>query len=337
MTRATLTIDKIKEIMDIYSNPKSNTISLKEGEKIVSCMPNSLHMLLQIMRYKAQYIETDDFIYIVEYGNTVTSIISKNNKLVDTKVLQGALNLPDVKYVGSIPINLKGIAEFNAGDRSLYRYYLYQARDMIELEGKHFKNIRKQLNKVNKDVEDSILRIEYYTLADIPEAVINDIMALVHKWKGKRVTSKNRYVRAVIDMTTNDYKEHYRSFKDVHIVAIRHIANNNIITYGVDHLLGNNVIVLTEGKFDTDYAEDYPDINKLINHFEVKNMVEKYNLDIDKATFTLDLDPGNESQSYYDYKRRLAPCQEVLLGTASRSNKISKYISVVFNGKKSIF
>lgn len=66
-------------------------------------------------------------------------------------------------------------------------------------------------------------------------------------------------------------------------------------------------------------------------------MVEKYNLDIDKATFTLDLDPGSESQSYYDYKRRLAPCQEVLLGTASRSNKISKYISVVFNNKKSIF
>ena len=330
-----LDIEKVKEILDIYSMPDNNTIALKQNDTLVSCIPYSIHMLLYLINDKAEYIETDDFIYIIE-GETVSVVVSKNNKPVNIRILQDSLKLPGINYVKNIPINLKGLTEFSIGNRKLDRYYLYQAQDMIELGGKHFKNIRKQLNKVNKDIENDIIRVEYYTMADIPETVIQDIMTLVHKWKDRNIKgNKNRsYVRATIDMLTNDHKEYFRNFDTISVVVIRDIANNKVITYGVDHLLGNNLMVLTEGKFDTDYADEYPDINKLINHFEVKNMVEKYNLDIAKTSFTLDIDTGTEADSYYEYKKRLAPNLEILLGKAS--NK-SKNTSVVFSSKKSIF
>ena len=330
-----LDIEKVKEILDIYSMPDNNTIALKQNDTLVSCIPYSIHMLLYLINDKAEYIETDDFIYIIE-GETVSVVVSKNNKPVNIRILQDSLKLPGINYVKNIPINLKGLTEFSIGNRKLDRYYLYQAQDMIELGGKHFKNIRKQLNKVNKDIENDIIRVEYYTMADIPETVIQDIMTLVHKWKDRNIKgNKNRsYVRATIDMLTNDHKEYSRNFDTISVVVIRDIANNKVITYGVDHLLGNNLMVLTEGKFDTDYADEYPDINKLINHFEVKNMVEKYNLDIAKTSFTLDIDTGTEADSYYEYKKRLAPNLEILLGKAS--NK-SKNTSVVFSSKKSIF
>lgn len=331
-----LDIEKVKEIIGVYSKPENNTVSIVNNDKIESCIPYSIHMLLYMIKTGATYIETDEYIYIIEGGDTISAIVSKKNKLITVKHLQDSLNMPNINYVQNIPINLKGITEFNIGNRKLDRYYLYQAQDMIELGGKHFKNIRKQLNKVNKDIENGILRVEYYTMADIPETVIQDIMTLVHRWKDRNIkgNKKRSYIRATIDMLTNDHKGYYRAFNNIHIVVIRDITNNKVITYGVDHLLGNNLIVLTEGKFDTDYTDEYPDINKLVNHFEVKNMVEKYNLDIAKTTFTLDIDPGTETDSYYDYKKRLAPNLEILLGKAS--NK-SKNTSVVFSSKKSIF
>lgn len=330
-----LDIEKVKEILDIYSTPDNNTIALKQNDTLISCIPYSIHMLLYLINDKAEYIETDDFIYLIE-DETVSVVVSKNNKPVNIRILQDSLKLPGINYVKNIPINLKGLTEFSIGNRKLDRYYLYQAQDMIELSGKHFKNIRKQLNKVNKDIENGIIRVEYYTMADIPETVIQDIMTLVHKWKDRNIKgNKNRsYVRATIDMLTNGHKDDYKAFDNIHIVVIRDIANNKVITYGVDHLLGNNLMVLTEGKFDTDYADEYPDINKLINHFEVKNMVEKCNLDIAKTSFTLDIDTGTEADSYYEFKKRLAPNLEILLGKAS--NK-SKNTSVVFSSKKSIF
>lgn len=334
--RKQLDIEKVKEIIEVYSKPENNTVSIVNNDKIESCIPYSIHMLLYIVKTGATYIETDDYVYITEFGDTISAIVSKNNKLITVKHLQDSLNLPDINYVQNIPINLKGITEFNIGNRKLDRYYLYQAQDMIELSGKHFKNIRKQLNKVNKDIESGILQIEYYTMADIPETVIQDIMALVHRWKDRNIkgNKKRSYIRATIDMLTNDHRDYFRNFDTISVVVIRHIQDNKVITYGVDHLLGNNLIVLTEGKFDTDYADEYPDINKLINHFEVKNMVEKYNLDIAKTTFTLDIDTGVEADSYYEYKKRLAPNLEILLGKAS--NK-SKNTSVVFSSKRSIF
>ena len=334
--RKQLDIEKVKEILDIYSKPENNTVTIENNGKIESCIPYSIHMLLYIIKTGATYIETDDYVYIIEFGDTISAIVSKNNKLITVKHLQDSLNIPDINYVQNIPINLKGITEFNIGNRKLDRYYLYQAQDMIELGGKHFKNIRKQLNKVNKDIENGILRVEYYTMSDIPETVIQDIMALVHRWKDRNIkgNKKRSYIRATIDMLTNDHRDYFRNFDTISVVVIRHIQDNKVITYGVDHLLGNNLIVLTEGKFDTDYTEEYPDINKLINHFEVKNMVEKYNLDIAKTTFTLDIDTGIEADSYYEYKKRLAPNLEILLGKAS--NK-SKNTSVVFSNKKSIF
>ena len=63
-------------------------------------------------------------------------------------------------------------------------------------------------------------------------------------------------------------------------------------------------------------------------------MIEKYNLNISKTYFTLDIDSGKEADSYYEYKKRLAPNIEVLLGAA---NSKGKKTSVVFSNKKSIF
>ena len=336
MTKKRLTIEKVAEIIELYSKSENNNIVILQDDKLVSCISYSIHMLLYMLQDKNIYIEDNNFIYIIDNDNNIPTIISKTGAIVSEAVLRQAIKMPDINQIENIPDILKGITDFTVGNRKLDRYYIYKTQDRIELSGKHFKNIRKQLNKVNKDIENGILRVEYYTMADIPETVIQDITTLVHKWKDKNIkgNKKRSYTRATIDMLTNDHKDDYKAFKDINVVIIRHIADNKVITYGVDHLLGNNLIVLTEGKFDTDYADEYPDINKLINHFEVKNMIEKYNIDISKTYFTLDIDSGKEADSYYEYKKRLAPNIEVLLGAVSSKGKKT---SVVFSNKKNIF
>ena len=203
------------------------------------------------------------------------------------------------------------------------------------MQGKIFKNIRKQLNAIEKDKS---IYFEYFTMKDLPMSVLQEIQDLIQVWRTQSTSAQKNFVKSVSSIVYDQCKKGSDvkdKLENIHIVLARKSDTRELVCYGIDHLLPYNVIVLTEGKMNYKYTKDYPDLNKLINHFEVTNIVNKYNLDKDKIHFSLDLEIIGKGlpESYLDFKRRLAPNREISFG--AMNGKRQGYI--MYTNKSSIF
>ena len=187
---------------------------------------------------------------------------------------------------------------------------------LITLSGKKFKEMRKQLNKLETDIADGKIRIERVRLKDINKDKIKDISYLVKKWteQKKAQGADNIGFNGILTNSTTFWRkcnEFYNAPENAHLtnnisgVFIYDNKTDKLICYGIDELGYKGLGLMVEGKLDYEYSKIYPDLNKVINHYEAKHLVETFNVNPDYMRFTL-LGEYLHKTGYISFKNSVA-------------------------------
>ena len=199
---------------------------------------------------------------------------------------------------------------FEADYEQSYLVGAYYDNSLLTLEGKKYKQIRLQLNRVNEDIEAGLIRLEQIPVNKLSVKQLNDLLALIKKWvhiKKTQTTDKPnvkhafvfiRFLKKLLEQGKLDI------FNMLVITMVYDNTNDNCIGFGLSELSNNLVNCNIDTKVDYDYRERYPHLSKLINYYTAKQIIEHLNLDQSKVTHTIGAEYANIPYyaSLLDYK-----------------------------------
>ena len=339
--------DDVIYILNTYCQPELHkesiiTASGKLRYNIPITLHNLLHTALGDEDFQFNIAEDDNFIYIFfieKKAVGIYQIISKHSG-VTHDMLKDIIKDKNIARINFVCADLQGAAIIDNKLASAI-VFLYD-NSLLQLAGGRFKNLRKQLNAI-ENIPEKKVNIEYKTMANLPMDDLIAIQNLIEVWRKQSKSAQESYLKSISTIIYEQLQKG-NNIKDrldsVHLTLIKDYNTGELICYGIDHLLPYNVVALSEGKMNYNYTSKYPDLNKLINYFELKNVVEKHNLDKSKVSFTLDMEVLSDikdmelNAGYYNFKRRLAPNKEIYLGSVG---KHKDYIVYPNSNKRSIF
>lgn len=334
-------------ILNTYCQPELHKDSILTASGKLRCnIPITLHNLLHTALgdddTQFNIAEDNNFIYIFFIEKKAVGIyqIIPKHSGVTHDILKDIIKDKNIARINFVCADLQGAAVIDNKLASAI-VFLYD-NSLLSLAGKGFKNLRKQLNAI-ENIPEKKVSIEYQTMANLPIGDLIAIQNLIEVWKEQSKSAQEGYLKSISTIIYeqlqkgNNIKE---KLDNLHITLIKDYNTGELICYGIDHLLPYNVVALSEGKMNYNYTSKYPDLNKLINYFELKNVVEKHYLDTSKVSFTLDMEVLSDikdmelNAGYYNFKRQLAPNKEIYLGSVG---KHKDYIVYLNSSKRSIF
>lgn len=258
--------------------------------------------------------EKSNKITVIRFYPTTQASISMSDLLIEMteEALQDNIKLivSDVPYLESIQ------DKFLCQQSMATEVEQFFDNSLITLAGKKFKEIRKQLNKLEADIAEGKIRIERVRLKDITKDKIKDISYLVKKWteQKKAQGADNIGFNGILTNSTTFWRkcnEFYNTPENAHLtnnisgVFIYDNKTDKLICYGIDELGYKGLGLMVEGKLDYEYSKIYPDLNKVINHYEAKHLVETFNVSPDEMRFTL-LPEKLHKEGYINFKHNIA-------------------------------
>ena len=258
------------------------------------------------------------------------------------KAIKAILEYDNVTLVYGIAVDTPGYNNrFETDLNTLHKVGAYYDKSLISLEGKKYRNLRLQLNRVNDDIASGKLSKIQLPVSELTPEHINKMLGLIQKWSktGHIIPNKLNMTHAYAYMRFLQKLTKIKRLQELNMIVCTMIIDNlngNCIAFGISELTSNLVNCNIDTKVDFEYKDRYPHLGKLINHYTAKQIIEHLKLDENNVVHTIGPEDNIiSSKDLIEYKNnRVATSHLVIFTNYSKTNKRSaKDVSK----KKSIF
>ena len=338
------------EVMKIFTTHKlpafSDTdFSVKQKREAYLTIFESLDYYENLLD-KSKFIDINDVRFFVKREKDTNLVVHTFVKLKDNtdtiEAIKAILNYDNVTLLYNIAIDTPGYnSRFETNLNAIHKVGAYYDKSLITLEGKKYRNIRLQLNRVNDDIVSGKLNKIQLPVSDLKLEHIDMILALIKKWgKTRQITSNEPYMpHAYAYMRFLQKLMKLGRLQELDMIVCTMIidnSKNSCIAFGISEITSNLVNCNIDTKVDFEYKDRYPHLGKLINHYTAKQIIGHLKLDENNVVHTIGPEDNVPSfQDLIEYKNnRVAISHIVIFTNYSKTNKRSaKDVS----RKKSIF
>lgn len=338
------------EVMKIFTTHKlpafSDTdFSVKQKREAYLTIFESLDYYENLLD-KSKFIDIDNVRLFVKPEKDDKLAIKYFVKLKDNadtmKAIKAILEYDNVTLVYGIAVDTPGYNNrFETDLNALHKVGAYYDKSLISLEGKKYRNLRLQLNRVNDDIASGKLSKIQLPVSELTPEHINKMLGLIQKWSktGHIIPNKLNMTHAYAYMRFLQKLTKIERLQELNMIVCTMIIDNlngNCIAFGISELTSNLVNCNIDTKVDFEYKDRYPHLGKLINHYTAKQIIEHLKIDENNVVHTIGPEDNIiSSKDLIEYKNnRVATSHIVLFTNYSKTNKRSaKDVSK----KKSIF
>ena len=295
---------------------------------------------------KSKFIDIDNVRFFVKQEKDTNLIVHTFVKLKDNadtmEAIKRILSYDNVTLIYGIAIDTPGYnTRFETDLNAIHKIGAYYDKSLISLEGKKYRNLRLQLNRVNEDIASSKLDKIQLPVSELKSEHINMMLSLIKKWgKTRQIVSNEPYMpHAYAYMRFLQKLMKLGRLQELDMIVCTMIldsSKNSCIAFGISEITSNLVNCNIDTKVDFEYKDRYPHLGKLINHYTAKQIIEHLKLDENNVVHTIGPEDNVPSfQDLIEYKNnRVATSHIIIFTNYSKSNKRSaKDVSK----KKSIF
>ena len=295
---------------------------------------------------KSKFIDIDNVRFFVKQEKDTNLIVHTFVKLKDNadtmEAIKRILSYDNVTLIYGIAIDTPGYnTRFETDLNAIHKVGAYYDKSLISLEGKKYRNLRLQLNRVNEDIASSKLDKIQLPVSELKSEHINMMLSLIKKWgKTRQIVSNEPYMpHAYAYMRFLQKLMKLDRLQELDMIVCTMIldsSKNSCIAFGISEITSNLVNCNIDTKVDFEYKDRYPHLGKLINHYTAKQIIEHLKLDENNVVHTIGPEDNVPSfQDLIEYKNnRVATSHIIIFTNYSKSNKRSaKDVSK----KKSIF
>ena len=343
-------LDCLIETMKIFTTHKlpafSDTdFSVKQKREAYLTIFESLDYYENLLD-KSKFIDIGGIRFFVKQEKDTNLIIHTFVKLKDNadtmKAIKRILSYDNVTLIYGIAVDMPGYnSRFETNLSAIHKVGAYYDKSLILLEGKKYRNLRLQLNRVNEDIASSKLDKIQLPVSELKSEHINMMLGLIKKWgKTRQIVSNEPYMpHAYAYMRFLQKLMKLNRLQELDMIVCTMIldsSKNSCIAFGISEITSNLVNCNIDTKVDFEYKDRYPHLGKLINHYTAKQIIEHLKLDENNVVHTIGPEDNVPSfQDLIEYKNnRVATSHIIIFTNYSKSNKRSaKDVSK----KKSIF
>lgn len=314
-------LDTLIETLRIFTKqtePAFDDLNFAEKKPRISKVSNfeSIDFLEWNFDKKGKYIDLLGIrFFMQEYRDKllVPFHIKLDDKASTPEAISKLIELYNPFHIGSIYQDEKDFDKyFEADTTQIYEVGAYYDSSLLALEGKKYRQIRLQLNRVNDDIEAGLIRVEQLPINNLTITQLESMIALVAKWiKAKKAMNAQskpnvkhasfflKYLKKMLETNPDSIN----LFNMLVVTIIYDNVKGNCIGFGISELCNNLVNCNIDTKVDFEYKERYPHLSKLINYYTAKQLIEHLNLDPDKVVHTIGIeDTDIKNSTLLDYK-----------------------------------
>lgn len=340
------------EVMKIFTTHKlpafSDTdFSVKQKREAYLTIFESLDYYENLLN-KSKFIDIDNVRFFVKPEKdgdklAIQYFVKLKDNADTIEAIKRILSYDNVTLIYGIAIDTPGYnTRFETDLNALHKIGAYYDSSLLTLEGKKYKNLRLQLNRVNDDIASGKLSMIQLPVSELTFEHIDKMLGLIQKWGKTRhiISNKPDMTHAYAYMRFLQKLIKIGRLQELNMIVCTMVIDNNLngncIAFGISELTSNLVNSNIDTKVDFEYRDRYPHLGKLINHFTAKQITEHLGLDENNVVHTIGPEDNVPSfQDLIEYKNnRVATSHLVIFTNYSKSNKRS---ARDISKKKSIF
>lgn len=344
-------LDCLIDIMKIFTTHKlpafSDTdFSVKQKREAYLTIFESLDYYEDLLD-KSKFIDIDNVRFFIKPEKdgdkmAIRFFVKLKDNADTMKAIKAILEYDNITLIYGIAIDTPWYnTRFETDLNALHKVGAYYDKSLISLEGKKYRNIRLQLNRVNDDIASGKISKIQLPISELKPEHIDKMLDLIQKWgkTGHIVSNKLNMTHAYAYMRFLQKLTKIGRLQELNMIVCTMIIDNingNCIAFGISELTSNLVNCNIDTKVDYEYKYRYPHLGKLINHFTAKQITEHLGLDENNVVHTIGPEDNvPSSKDLIEYKNnRVATSHLVIFTNYSKSNKRS---ARDISKKKSIF